>query len=429
MSDDATKKVVVLGAGMIGSTIARDLAADSGLRVDVADVSPEALARIAEGGRAGTVRADLAEPDAVRRLVGGYDLMIGALPSVIGLQSLRAGLEAGRDVVDISFMPENPLELDDLARERGATAVVDAGVAPGLSNMMAGFAASRLDPCERLEIDVGGLPVERRWPFDYKAGFAPWDVLEEYTRPARIVEHGRVVVKEALSEPELVDIPGVGTLESLTTDGLRSLIHTLEVPFMKEKTLRWPGHAELMRALRETGFFSTEPIEVDGAEIRPRDVTAAILFPKWTFEEGEADLTVMRVRAEGQEGGVPTRYEWDFVDRFDETTGLRSMSRSTGFTATAIARLADPASRPSRKTVLECARSPPGRPAGPLLGRVGVGEAAAGHQIDRSTRMARSQPVHRGRAPLHCAAQWPTEPPAGLESHVVRLPFSGGSHV
>ena len=186
---------------------------------------------------------------------------------------------------------------------------------------------------------MGGLPVERRWPFDYKAGFAPWDVIEEYTRPARIVEHGRVVVKEALSGSELVDVPGVGTLESLNTDGLRSLAHTLKVPFMKEKTLRWPGHAELMRALRETGFFSIDPVEVDGHAIRPRDLTAASLFPKWTFEEGEADITVMRVRVEGQEGGTPTEYAWDFVDHFDATTGLRSMSRSTGFTATAIARL------------------------------------------------------------------------------------------
>jgi saccharopine dehydrogenase-like NADP-dependent oxidoreductase len=242
-------------------------------------------------------------------------------------------------MVDISFMPENALELDRQAREGGATVVVDAGIAPGLSNMMAGYAANKLGHCERLEIDVGGLPVERRWPFDYKAGFAPGDVIEEYTRPARIVEHGRVVVKEALSDPEMVDIPGVGTLESLNTDGLRSLVHTLKMPFMKEKTLRWPGHAELMRVLRETGFFGTEPIEAGGTRVRPRDVTAALIFPRWTFEEGEPDLTVMRVRVEGQEGGRSTLYAWDYVDRFDEATGLRSMSRSTGFTATAISRL------------------------------------------------------------------------------------------
>jgi saccharopine dehydrogenase-like NADP-dependent oxidoreductase len=336
---ERTKKVVVLGAGMIGSAMARDLAADAGLRVDVADARADALERVAAQAPVGRVRADLASPDAVRRLVGGYDLVIDALPSVIGFQTLRAVIEAGRTIVDISFMPENLLDLDPLARGRGVVAVADCGVAPGLSNMMAGAAASRLDPCERVEIYVGGLPVERRWPFDYKAGFAPWDVLEEYTRPARLVEHGQIVVKEPLSEPELLDFPGVGTLEAFNTDGLRSLVHTLKAPFMKEKTMRWPGHAQLMRVLRDTGFFSMEAVEVAGQKVRPRDLTAALLFPKWTFGEGEPDLTVMRVRVEGREKGAPVACAWDYLDRFHEGTGLRSMSRSTGYVATSVARL------------------------------------------------------------------------------------------
>ena len=337
---EPTRKLVVLGAGMVGTAIARDLAEDARLRVDVADVRQQALERVAgEGPAIGTVRADLADPAAVKRLVAGYDLVLGALPSVIGLQTLRAVIEAGRDVVDISFMPENAAELDGLARERGTTAVFDSGVAPGLSNMMAASAASRLDSCERIEICVGGLPVARHWPFDYKAGFAPWDVLEEYTRPARVVEHGRLVVKEPLSEPELLDFPGVGTLEAFNTDGLRSLVDTMTAPFMRERTLRWPGHAALMRVLKDTGFFSLEPVEVAGQKVRPRDLTAALLFPKWTFDEGEADLTVMRVRVEGTLQGEPLAFGWDLVDRYSEESGLRSMSRSTGYVATSVARL------------------------------------------------------------------------------------------
>jgi lysine 6-dehydrogenase len=336
---DGTKKIVVLGAGMVGQAIARDLAADSDLRVDVADVRPEALERVAASAPVGAVRADLANPDAVGRLVGGYDLAVGALPSVIGRQSLKAVVEARRSYVDISFMPEDALELDALARTCGVTAVVDCGVAPGLSNMMCGAAAARLRPVEKVEIYVGGLPAERHWPFDYKAGFAPWDVIEEYTRPSRVVEHGRVVVKEPLSEPELLDFPGVGTLEAFNTDGLRSLVRTIDAPFMKEKTLRWPGHAELMRVLRDTGFFSLEPVDIGGQTVRPRDLTAALLFPKWTFDEGEADLTVMRVRVVGREDGARVACSWDFLDRYNEATGLRSMSRSTGFVATSVARL------------------------------------------------------------------------------------------
>ena len=214
---------------------------------------------------------------------------------------------------------------------------MDCGVAPGVSNVMAGFADSRLDPFQSLEIYVGGLPRERRWPYDYKAGFAPFDVIEEYTRPARIVAHGRVVVKEALSEPERMDFPGVGTLEAFNTDGLRSLVHTLKVPFMKEKTLRYPGHIQLMEAFRETGFFSKEPLRVGDVSVRPLDVLATLLFPKWTFEEGEADVTVLRVVACGLEDGRPARYTWDLLDRFDPATGLRSMSRTTAFPATIVA--------------------------------------------------------------------------------------------
>jgi saccharopine dehydrogenase-like NADP-dependent oxidoreductase len=205
--------------------------------------------------------------------------------------------------------------------------------------MVAAYAAGQFDSCEGVEMAVGGLPAVRTWPFNYKAGFAPWDVLEIYTRPAAVVENGRVVIREAMSGLELVEVPGVGTLESFVTDGLRSLADTLKVPFMVERTLRWPGHTELMRVFRETGFFSLAPIDVGGQRLRPRDVTAALLFPKWTFEEGEADITVMKVRAWGVRRDAPLTFTFDFVDRYDPATGLRSMSRSTGFTATAVARL------------------------------------------------------------------------------------------
>ncbi len=333
------KSVLILGSGMIGSAMAMDLARSGECPVTVADVRAENLERVAARYGVATVQADLSKPDAVEALARQHDLVIGALPSVIGYQTLEAVIAAGRDCVDISFMPENALDLDARARAAGVTVVVDCGVAPGVSNMMAGFGAAQLAPCERLEIYVGGLPVQRRWPYDYKAGFAPHDVIEEYVRPARVVESGRVVVKEALSEPELVDVPGVGTVEAFLTDGLRSLAYTIDAPFMKEKTLRYPGHINLMRVLRETGFFSKDPVDVKGQRVRPLDATAAILFPKWTFEEGEADLTVLRVVVEGRSGAETVRYTWDLLDMYDPATRLRSMSRTTAFPATIMAGL------------------------------------------------------------------------------------------
>jgi len=338
-ADRSKRRILVLGGGMIGSVVAVDLALEAGCEVTVSDVRGHVLQDLARRLGVRTALADLSDPAEVGRLASRHDLVVGALPSALGYGALRAVLETGRPCVDISFMADEALDLDPLARERGVTAIVDCGIAPGVSNMMVGRAVADLDSCARVEIHVGGLPVRRRWPFDYKAGFAPHDVIEEYVRPARLVENGRIVVREALSEPELIDFPEVGTLEAYTTDGLRTLLQTIDAPDMKEKTLRYPGHGQLMRIFRETGFFSKDPVDVAGQKVRPLDATAAVLFPRWTFEEGEEDLTVLRVLVEGRRGDQAIRHVWEVLDRYDSASGLRSMSRTTAFPAAIVARL------------------------------------------------------------------------------------------
>ena len=332
------KRVTVLGGGMVGWTCAMDLARIGALEVTLVD-SRQAVLERAQARGVATLCADLSSPAATTQVVADADVVLGALPSALGLQTLRAVIDAGKTYCDISFMPEDARQLHDLARERGVCAVTDCGVAPGVSNLLAGHAALQLDPCDNLEIYVGGLPVARHWPFEYKAGFAPGDVIEEYTRPARLVEHGSIVVRPALSEPELIEFPGVGTLEAFNTDGLRSLAYTLKVPAMKEKTLRYPGHIELMRVLRELGLFSRTPIEVSGQRVVPLEVTSALLFPKWTFAPGEADFTVMRVLADGQQHGRRVRMTWDLLDRHDAREDVRSMSRTTAYAATSMVTL------------------------------------------------------------------------------------------
>ena len=332
-------RALVLGGGMIGCAVAYDLATDAAFDVTVADVSPQRLAAVGAKTGATTVEADLSRADAVRTLAADYDLVVGALPSTVGYQTIAAVIDAGRPCVDISFMPEDALALDAAARAKGVTVVADCGVAPGLSNMMVGFAAAQVAAVRRVDIRVGGLPRERRWPFEYKAGFAPSDVIEEYMRPSRVVEGGRAVTKPALSGVELTDVAGVGTLEAFITDGLRSLVRTIRADAMEERTLRYPGHAHLMRVFRESGFFSADAIDVNGQRVRPIDVTSALLFPKWTFAEGEADLTAMRVRVEGNGDRDVQTFEWNLLDYYDARTGFRSMSRTTGFTAAIVARL------------------------------------------------------------------------------------------
>jgi lysine 6-dehydrogenase len=332
-------KVVVLGAGLVGVPMAIDLARDSEFEVSIADVSGRALSRCDRQPAIKTIQSDLSKPGEVKVLVKDFDLVVSAVPGFMGFQTLKSILEAGKDVVDIAFCPEDPFELDGLAKEKGVTAIVDCGVAPGMSNVLVGHADALLDRTDQIVIYVGGLPEVREWPYEYKAPFSPVDVIEEYVRPARMVEDGRLVVRPALSEPELIEIPGVGTLEAFNTDGLRTLVKTMTAPNMKEKTMRYPGHIEKMRMLRESGFFSQEEIEVGGARLRPINLTSKLLFAKWEYAPGERDVTVMEVTVEGVRSGKRLRYRYDLVDRYDDASGTSAMARTTGYAATMTVRL------------------------------------------------------------------------------------------
>ena len=329
--------VVVLGAGRVGGAMALDLASE--FRVTVADRSEAALARMAARGLA--VRtADLAASEGVKAAVADADLVVGAVPGFMGFATAQAVLEAGKALVDISFFNEDCFRLDALAQAQGVTASVDCGIAPGCHNIILGDLARQWDKVTSFECLVGGLPVVRSWPYEYQAGFSPIDVIEEYTRPSRYVKDGRIVTFPALSEPELIEFDGLGTLESFNTDGLRSILHTYpEIPDMKEKTLRYPGHIEKMRMLRESGFFGKDPIQVGGVSVSPLDLTTALLFPLWQMHEGDEDFTVMRVTVAGEVAGQPVRKVFSLLDRYDRTTGTTSMARTTGYTCTAAVRL------------------------------------------------------------------------------------------
>jgi lysine 6-dehydrogenase len=332
-------KVVILGAGLVGGPMAIDLSKESKYKVTSVDLNEESLDKLKEYPSITKLKRDLADSTTVKTLVKDYDIVINAVPGFMGFQTLKSIIEAKKDVVDIAFFAEDPFLLDKLAKENGVTAVVDCGVAPGMSNVLIGYADSMLDKTEKVIIYVGGLPEVRQWPYEYKAGFSPLDVIEEYVRPARYVENGKLVVKPALSEPEYINFPRIGTLEAFNSDGLRTLTTTIDAPNKIEKTLRYPGHIEKMAILRETGFFNKEAIEVNGKMIRPLDVTAKLLFPKWKLEEGEVDFTVLRVIIEGEKSGKQIQYQYDMFDTYDADTKTHSMARTTGYTATSTIRM------------------------------------------------------------------------------------------
>lgn len=329
-------KVIVLGAGLVGSAIAEDLSKNHD--VASADINAGALQKLAAKAIR-TIQCDLSDPTEVKKIIEPFDLVIGAVPGFMGFKTVESVIQAGKNMVDISFFPEDAFQLDVMAKEHGVTVVTDCGVAPGMGNIILGYHDSNMK-VTKYECLVGGLPVVREWPWEYKAVFSPIDVIEEYTRTARYVQNSQVVYREALSEAELIDMPGVGTLESWNSDGLRSLIHTMpHIPDMIEKTLRYPGCIEYLKVLRAAGFFSYEPIEVNGQKIRPIDLTSKLLFPQWKLKPGEEDFTIMRIVIEGEEKGKTKKYVYHLLDRYDRNTSTISMARTTGYTCNAVAEL------------------------------------------------------------------------------------------
>jgi len=332
-------KIILLGAGLVGKPMAIDLARDQTLEVSIADIDETSFGTIADKYQITTIRKDLSERRNVKSVIEDYDLVINALPGFIGYQTLETIIKNNKNVVDIAFFPEDPFKLDAMAKEHNVIAIVDCGVCPGMSNILAGYVNHLLDETETILTLVGGLPEERILPYEYKAVFSPFDVIEEYVRAARFIENGKLVVKPALSDSEYIDFKGIGTLEAFNSDGLRTMLTTIDARNMKEKTLRYPGHVEKMIMLRETGFFSEKEIEIKGTMIKPLDLTAKLLFPKWKLEEGEKDITVLRMIIEGKKDKKKLRYTYELFDRYDETTGIHSMARTTGYTATVAARM------------------------------------------------------------------------------------------
>ena len=324
---------------MVGSAIAIDLAQNH--NVTLTDLNDSVLKNVKLKHDFLTIKElDVNNEAELQETIKQYDLVICAVPGFLGFNTLKTIINSGMNVIDISFPPENLLNLDALAKEKNVTAIVDCGIAPGMDNIILGHCNEKMK-LSHFECLVGGLPKEKKWPFSYKAPFSPIDVIEEYTRPARYVEHGEVVVREPLTDCEYVKFDKVGTLESFNSDGLRSIIYTMpHIPNMKEKTLRYPGHVEYVRVLKESGFFSKKKIVVNGHSILPLDFTSKILINDWKSGDSEEEFTVMRVTLIGEKGnGKKEELIYNLYDEYCKDTNTSSMARTTGYTAAAAANL------------------------------------------------------------------------------------------
>lgn len=331
-------KIIVLGCGAVGKHIAIDLCKNSDYEVISVDVNREILEQLASEHPIQIRVEDLSSEEGVLNAVEDADIVIGSVPYSIGYKMLESVIRAGKNVVDISYFPEDPFGLDELAKEKRVTAIVDCGIVPGMGNIILGDHIRKMK-VERYECYVGGVPKSKNAPLEYKSPFPVHEVLEEYAESGRMVEDGKLVVRPMLAETMTIDLPKVGTMACLNSDGLRTLFRTTKILNMFEKTLRYPGHVDQMRIFKDAGFFNTTPVNVKGTMVRPIDLTSSLISPLWKYEIGEADLTVMRLIISGIEDGKPVTYIYDMYDEYDAVTDTLSMARTTGYTCNAVVKL------------------------------------------------------------------------------------------
>jgi lysine 6-dehydrogenase len=332
-------KAAVLGSGLMGSVIGWDLAKSEGVdSVVVADIDEDrlkALKKKSPGRKLTVERLDIKERKKVVEFLRRFDVAASALPHGIVHHSDIAAVEAGAKMVNIAFEDEQ-MELDAAARKSGALLIPGCGVAPGLGGILLAHALKGLGGGDEGHILVGGIPQNPRPPFDYKLVFSIVGLLREYIDDARVVRNGKMIKVRPFSTVESYEFPEpIGRLEGFCTDGLASLVYTMKgMKTLDEITLRWPGHAEKMGVLMDSGFFSKEKVRVGDGEVTPLELSWAVLGRK--LAEGDPhDITVMRVIARGKGGEIV----YDMVDRYDDKNGVTSMGKTTGYTASIVAQM------------------------------------------------------------------------------------------
>ncbi len=333
-------RMLVLGAGLQGSACAYDLLQNPEVdEVRLADINiqhvPPFLAPYS-GPRLLPTPLDVRDRQAVVGVMRSSNAVMSAIPYYFNLDLAKCAIDAGVHFADLGGNTDLVISqkaMDAEASAKGITVVPDCGLAPGMVNILAQYGISQLDAVDSVKIFVGGLPQRPEPPLNYQVVYSLEGVLDYYTSKSWIIRGGRGQQIEALSEIEHVEFgDGVGTLEAFhTAGGLSTMAFRYDgkIPTMEYKTLRYPGHAQMMAAIRELGLLDLEPVDVKGMKVVPRDVFIATAGPRLTRES--PDLVALRVEVRGSSGGTPRRLVWELVDRADEKHGISAMMRTTGY--------------------------------------------------------------------------------------------------
>lgn len=343
-------KIMVLGSGLMGPAAAYNLLRDptvsevvlADMRHDQLEQTQARLSRVVETERLRLVQVDLADEAAAKAALAEVDVVVAALPSSVIAQGLAAAIAAHTHWVDLSRPAQSELAaLRPAIEQAGITVIFGCGVEPGLTEIMARYIAEKLDRVDELHIKCGGIPVDPAPPLGYKIVFGGTRLpLREL--PAHVVENGELKQVPRYSGVERVDFAEVGECEAWHEGFMPWLLELDALKGLKvgtQKTVRWPGYAEMASALRELGLLSLKPVNVRGASVAPKEVVDTVLYDRVRMEEHDRDITTFRVEAWGEKKGYPRRYRVEMVDRYDERTGFTSMARVTAFTGAIVGRM------------------------------------------------------------------------------------------
>lgn len=336
-------KVLIVGCGNIGSVAAEDIAKSmqSSISIVVADKDEkkaEDLARKVSAKNTSSAKLDVNDNNSLIKYLREFDVILGFLPGILGYRLMQACIEAQRNLVDVSYMAENPLVLNEKAVKARVKIIPDCGLAPGISNILVGHAVESLDKVKHVGIMVGGLPEKPLPPLEYTITWSPESLIDEYTRKARIIKQGKIIEVEALTGIEPVDFPGVGKLEAFLTDGLRTLMYTVMADEMWEKTLRYPGHANKIELLGSLGFFDEKQTKINGMDISPRRLTTKLL-ERILAKPNVDDFVALKVEVAGIKNNAKKSFEFLMLDHCDKNRHVTSMARTTAYPASIAAQL------------------------------------------------------------------------------------------
>ena len=331
-------RMLVLGAGLQGSACAYDLLQRAEVEgVTLADVDPKrrpALLKKAAGKRLAFARLDVKQTARLRQLMRGHDAVMNALPYYFNYPVAKAAIAAGLHCADLGGNTEivqRQKTLDGAARKKRVSVIPDCGLAPGMVNILAAEGIRRVGDAETVKIFVGGLPRHPEPPLNYQIVYSLEGALDYYTTPSWVLREGKPARVDALSELEAVAFPApVGTLEAFHTGGGISTMpwaYAGKVRTMEYKTLRYPGHLAIMRAIRALGLLDLKPVNVKGTKVVPRDAFIATVSPGLTKPDAP-DMVALRVEVSGRNG---RRVAWQLLDYYDEATGASAMMRTTGY--------------------------------------------------------------------------------------------------